>query len=98
MDVKHAKVGSRCIIMELPQELLEPGAPAERALVFELIIECPDCGQHTVRIAGHHLRTINVLVAEAVEQWPELCGNESGRRLNEKIKFSGRTPSDPSVN
>lgn len=96
---KQALVGSRTIVIELPPELQAPQeSRPPRALVFELLIDCPDCGQHKVQIAGHHLRTINVLVAQAIEEHPDLCGDEAGRTVKERLQWSGTLPRDPRVN
>lgn len=76
--------------------LLEQGE--HRALIAEVAIDCPDCGQFVVRFAGHHLRALRNLLTEWVDEFPDLCGNEAGlevlRRETERFSGGGGDPNN----
>ncbi len=61
-----SKTLGRAILCEFPT--------GEKFLVGEIEIDCPGCGQMTIRIAGHHLRSLNRILAEWIEQHPDLTG------------------------
>lgn len=69
-----------------------------KALMLEYEVDCPDCGHHTHRIAGHHLRTLLIVVAQAIADHPDLVGEEAGIEIVNRMKFSGTPPRDPSRN
>jgi hypothetical protein len=45
---------------------------AKPFLVVELSISCDTCGEHTVLVAGHHLRPIVALFQEVIDASPDL--------------------------
>lgn len=49
-----------------------PDGQGRPFLVAELNISCEICGEHTLIIAGHHLRPIVSLFQEFIEACPEL--------------------------
>lgn len=78
----------RAIVIELPDT-------HERILVVEIELDCPSCGRHTVRFAGHHLRVIRNLVTEFIDLHPDLVGDEAGLEVLKRLTFSGTPPRDP---
>jgi hypothetical protein len=70
----------------------------EQALLAEITIDCPHCGNHSLRIAGHHLRTLQRLLAEWIEDFPDLTGNESGIEVINRMKYGGTPPTEPRMN
>jgi len=71
----------------------------QEVLYVQLHIDCPECGQHTVRFAGHHLRVLRNLFIEFIDLHPELCGDESSIQTTEKFADeSGGATGDPTLN
>ena len=87
----QSTVTGRAILIQLPDD-------PEEMLIVEIEIECPSCGQHAIRLAGHHLRAIRNLLMEFVDLHPNLCGDEAGMKVLNRMKFAGSAPSDPNVN
>lgn len=75
-----------------------PGAPEAALLLVEVAIDCPECGQHVVRFAGHHLRALRNLLVEFIDLHPDLCGDESGIEVLSRLQFEGRGGGDPTAN
>lgn len=69
------------ILVELPS--------GERYLVAEITIDCPVCGQHTVRFAGHHLRALRSFLTDTIDQYPEHTLKEGDVHTLERLQFSG---------
>lgn len=89
---RQAQIVGRAVVIEMPPEM-----GGEKALVAEIQITCPDCGDLTYRVAGHHLKSIRDLLIAWIDEFPELCGGES-RTVPVKTTFGGTPPRDPSVN
>lgn len=70
---------------------------ADRLLVLEIALDCPDCGQHAFRIAGHHLRTLRQLLTSVIESNPDLVGTEGQAQIVEQYEWKG-SPGDPHNN
>jgi len=86
-------VQSRTIVRGIKIEL--PSGAA--TLVIDLEIDCPICGQHSVRIAGHHARAIRQGLMDLIDLYPELTGKSA--TLLEQARYTlGEPPTDPSVN
>ena len=58
-------------------------------LLTDIQIDCPVCGQHTVRFAGHHLRAIRNFLTETIDQYPELTLKDGDVHTLERLEFSG---------
>lgn len=69
----------------------------DKLLVLEIALDCPDCGQHAFRIAGHHLRTLRHLLSEVIDANPALVGTEGQAQIVEQYSWQG-SPGDPSNN
>ncbi|MGH8866160.1 MAG: hypothetical protein ACREVZ_16205 [Burkholderiales bacterium] len=82
------KTAGRAILCEFPS--------GEKLLIGEIEIDCPGCGQGTWKIAGHHMRSVLRLLAEWVEEFPELTGPEEIDTTRER--WSGSTGGDPTTN
>lgn len=68
-------------------------------MLFLLItVDCPICGPHKMLLNGHHLRAIRNLLAETIDHNPTACGDESGVRVLNRMKFEGQAPEDPERN
>jgi hypothetical protein len=65
----------------------------EKALLVEILINCPVCGTDRIRLAGHHLRMVRDICIDAIDQYPELSGTEP--RVVNHTDFKGRM-NDPS--
>ena len=70
---------------------------AEKNLVLEVALDCPDCGQHAFRIAGHHLRTLRQLLTDVIDHHPDLVGTETQSQIVEQYSWQGSS-GDPSNN
>lgn len=70
----------------------------QERLVVEIALDCPECGQHTIRLAGHHLRAIRNLLIEFIDLHPTLCGDEHTLKVLRRETFGGTAPADPSTN
>jgi hypothetical protein len=91
----ESRLTGRFIKIELAPE---GTAPPPAVLIVEYSIDCPECGQHTVRLAGHHARALRNLLIEAIDLHPELCGEESGIEVVERLQFGLTPPKDPGRN
>lgn len=74
------------------------GEPEAETLVVEVAIDCPQCGQHRVRFAGHHLRALRDLFIEFIDLHPTLTGEDAGIEVVNRLQFGGQGGSDPSLN
>jgi hypothetical protein len=83
---KQASLISRTILITTGEEQL---------LVLEIALDCPDCGQHAFRIAGHHLRTLRQLLTSVIDANPNLVGTEDHAQIVEQFSWQG-SPGDPS--
>ena len=52
-----------------------------KLLVLEVGLDCPDCGQHSFRLAGHHLRTLKALLDSVIEANPDLVGTTDSTKI-----------------
>lgn len=64
----------------------------EATLVIEVAVDCPICGPHTLRFAGHHLRTLRDLVIEFIDLHPALAGPETRDAVRERIEGTTGNP------
>ena len=94
----QSRLIGRAIKIVLAPDPAAPVAVPEETLVLEYSIDCDLCGQHTVRLAGHHLRALRNLLVETIDLHPGLCGEDSGIEVASRLSFSGKTGGDPSVN
>lgn len=69
----------------------------QELLVVELALDCPQCGRGTIRLAGHHLRSIRDALIEMIDLHPTLTGKDSDVKTLEKLQFGGTIP-DPTIN
>lgn len=69
------------------------GEREPESLLVEIMIDCPECGPQRYRIAGHHLRMVRDLCIDAIDQYPELTGNEPRRISHMVIKGQTNDPS-----
>jgi hypothetical protein len=69
----------------------------DKFLVGEIQIDCPVCGEGEWRIAGHHMRSVLRLLAQWVEEHPDLTGPEEVVAVKNET-WSGAPPSDPTTN
>ena len=83
------KTVGRAILCDFPN--------GDKLLVGEIEIACPACGEGQWRIAGHHMRSVMRILAEWVEQYPDLTGPEQPASV-ERTTWKGTAPSDPSQN
>ena len=65
----------------------------EKALLVEILIDCPICGEDRIRIAGHHLKMVRDLCIDAIDQYPELTGKDPQRVSHTEWKGRGNDPS-----
>lgn len=70
----------------------------ETALVAEIEVDCPGCGQGTVTLPGHHLKAIRNLLIAWCDDEPTLTGDD--RHITEvgRYKLGGTMPKDPTRN
>jgi len=69
------------ILLELPT--------GERCLLVDIAIDCPACGQHLVRFAGHHLQAIRTFLAEVIDEYPELTLKDGDLKVSERLTYHG---------
>ena len=72
-----------------------PDTP-EAYLIVEIAFDCPECGQGTLRIPGHHLRTIRDIAIQYCDSHPTLTGSDP--TLVESTSFDVNVPRDPRRN
>ena len=77
--------------------ITHPEAPG-KLLVVEIDIDCPDCGQQTIKVVGHHLKALRNLLMEFIDLHPDLTGDDAGIEVLNRINFSGSSTPDPSRN
>ncbi len=92
---KQAKITGTATVITIPAL---DDQPEVSTLIVDVVIDCPDCGHHHVRYAGHHLRSIRDLLVQWIDEYPELCGKEGGAKMAERLSFKTTGGSDPSVN
>jgi hypothetical protein len=51
-------------------------ADGEQALLVEILIDCPVCGQDRIRLAGHHLKMVRDICIDAIDHYPALAGKD----------------------
>lgn len=78
----HAKLTGRAILVEFPS--------GERTLVQQIVIDCDNCGQALIHIAGHHLVGVRDLIQSTIDANPDFC-KDPKRRIEERSHFSGVT-------
>ena len=91
----HSRLTGRSIKIVLTPE---GTAPPPEMLLLEIDIDCEQCGQHSLRLAGHHLRALRNLLVETIDLHPTLGGDESGIEVVKRLQFDGTAPGDPTVN
>lgn len=69
----------------------------DRFLIGEIEINCPVCGEGEWRIAGHHMRSVLRLLAQWVEEHPDLTGTEEVVSIT-KDTWQGTPSGDPTQN
>jgi hypothetical protein len=69
----------------------------DRFLLGEITIDCPICGEGEFRIAGHHMRSVLRLLAQWVEEHPDLTGPEEVVSMTNEA-WQGSPPGDPTAN
>ena len=84
-----AKVLSRAIVIAT-----EEGG---KALLCEIEIECPDCGDYVVMFMGHHLKAIRDSLTEIIEHYPDLVEGGEIKHMG-VTQWSGRPPRNPADN
>lgn len=70
----------------------------EELLLVEIAVDCPACGQYTVRFAGHHLRMIRDALIEVIDLHPGLTGHDSDVKILDHHRFGTPGPDDSSRN
>lgn len=95
MPKYQARLTGQAIKITLPAM---DGEPAAETLIVEVAIDCPQCGSHRVRFAGHHLRALRDLFIEFIDLHPTLTGEEAGIEVVNRLQFGGQGGSDPSMN
>lgn len=58
-----------------------------RALVVDITVECPLCGQIRLQLPGHHLRVIRNALIGAIDAYPELCGTDANVQQVDRFGF-----------
>jgi hypothetical protein len=76
-----ARTTGTSICLELPT--------GEKYLVVDIAIDCPACGSHMVRFAGHHLQAIRTFLTETIDQYPELTLKEGDLQVIERLAITG---------
>jgi len=66
-------------------------------LIIDIEIDCPICGQHSIRIAGHHARAVRQGLIDLIDLYPELTGTAATLLEKRRYTIAG-PPADPSVN
>ena len=81
----HSHLLGQAILVTFPDQ------PDERHLILDVTLDCPECGQHRLRIGGHHAQSLLRLLAEWVEQYPDLTGSSAQVKVvrRENFEFSG---------
>lgn len=91
MSPKQASLIGRSILITAQED-------GQQLLVLEIALDCPECGQHAFRIAGHHLRTLRQLLTSVIDANPTLTGSESQAKLLEQYEWSGNGGQNPQNN
>lgn len=73
-------------------------ADGQEFLIVEIAIDCPACGQITIRLAGHHLRAIRDALIELIDLHPGVTGKDGDVHVIERIRVAGEIPDDPTRN
>ena len=61
----------------------------DQFLLVDIAIDCPVCGQHTVRFAGHHLRAIRNFLTATIDEYPDLTLKDGDVHTLERLEFRG---------
>lgn len=69
----------------------------DQFLIGQIEIDCPACGTGEFKIAGHHMRSVLRLLAQWVEEYPDLTGPEEVSSVQTET-FTGRMGGDPTTN
>jgi hypothetical protein len=88
----QSKVTGTAMVVSFPPQ------HAERVLVVDVAIDCPECGRATLRIPGHHLKAVRDLVQTYCDQFPELTGGPVQLLSQTETNFSGRPSMRPEDN
>lgn len=84
------KTSAKAMLCEFPD--------GGKFLVGEFGFDCPVCGPHTIRVVGHHMRTMARILAEWIEQYPDQTGPEDATLVHRDV-FTVRAPGgDPTNN
>ena len=65
---------------------------ASSFLLVDLAITCEGCGEHRVRLAGHHLAVLAARFAELVREYPALTGEVGEIEVEDLGYGRGGTP------
>jgi hypothetical protein len=67
-------------------------------LVVTIEIDCPACGQTTLHFYGHHILTLQKILADHAAQYPDLVGQSTELAVLDRYRIQGAIPEDPSRN
>lgn len=87
----QAKIRAEAVIASHPEV-------EGKALFIRLTIDCPECGVDVLEVSGHHLRAIQEILGQLIEQYPDLTGEEAGLEVLQRMGFKGAPPVDPTRN
>lgn len=77
----QARTEGRSIAIDFPD--------GTKALFVEFAIDCPVCGPHAIRVAGHHLRAMRDFLIATIDQYPDRTGSEPQHHVLEGFSFNG---------
>ena len=77
----QARTTGTAMVVELPS--------GGTFLLVDIAIDCPVCGQHTVRFAGHHLRAIRNFLTSTIDEYPDLTLKDGDVHTLERLEFTG---------
>lgn len=86
-----ATLTGKAIVIEHPDS---PG----KLLLVEIDVNCPDCGQYSIGLVGHHLKAIRDLLVDFIDLHPDLTGSDAGVEVLQRYGFSGRPTQRPENN
>lgn len=61
----------------------------DQDLYVEIAIDCPVCGQHRVRFAGHHLRAMRDFLVDTIDRFPDLTLKDEQVQCMDRVEFTG---------
>lgn len=67
-------------------------------LILQVGINCPECGEYSFVVSGHHLRTLRDAIIQTIDGFPDLCGKEGQTAVVSRSSWAGRPPQDPNNN